>query len=360
MISLRNACKSFGDLDVLRDLNLDIPRGKILAIIGPTGTGKTTLLRLIGLLEKPTSGEICFDDLDTQGTDKARTAIRRRMSVVSQKPVVFNAAVYENVAYGLKVRGEAKTVIDEKVRKTLGLVGLSGYEGRNARRLSGGEVQRVAIARAVIVEPEALLLDEPSANLDPVSAAEVEMDLSRVIEELKTTVILATHDMPQGQRLADNIAVLMDGRISQIGAPQEVFNSPLSKEVARFVGVGNCLDGLVVASEEGLITVKVNSATVDGVSNAGIGQEVTVCIRPEDIILAPAKAPTSARNVFWGTVSRVVSQGPLARVEVDCGFSLIALVTKRSLEELDLRAATKVYASFKATGVHIIEKKLED
>jgi tungstate transport system ATP-binding protein len=278
------------------------------------------------------------------------------MAMVPQKPVVFNDSVYHNVAYGLKVRGIARPIVEERVKMALGTVELSGYEHRNARKLSGGEMQRVALARAIVVEPEVLLLDEPTANLDPVSASSVDSLLSRIIEGLKTTVILATHDMSQGYRLASKVAVIMHGGISQMGPTREVFSSPSSKEIARLVGVENCLDGVVTASEGGLITVEADGVTIEAVSWLSVGKQVTVFIRPEDIVLAPARTSTSARNVLWGRVRKVAHQGPLARVDVECGLPLVVLVTRRSADDLGLREGSSVYASFKASGIHVIER----
>ena len=169
--------------------------------------------------------------------------MRRRMVIVFQKPVVFSGSVYDNVAYGLKIRGQGRTHMRERVLHALETVDLSGYENRKARTLSGGEVQRVALARAMVTEPELLLLDEPTANLDPVSTARVEGLITRVIRELHTTVIMATHDMAQGQRLADQIGVLIGGEMLQVGNPGEIFNLPNSMQVAHFVGVENVLEG---------------------------------------------------------------------------------------------------------------------
>ena len=357
MIAVRSLCKRYGDKEILKDISFDVQRGEVFAVIGPTGAGKTTLLRLIDLLEKPTSGAVYIDGLDTGASEKVRLDIRRRIGVVFQKPVVFNANVYDNVAYGLKIRGEGKASLHQRVNSALEMVDLSGYEDRRARTLSGGEVQRVALARAIVIEPEVLLLDEPSANLDPVSTAHVEEVISRIIRELNTTVVMATHDMSQGQRLADRIGVLMDGQILQVGEPREVFNYPSSRKIADFVAMENVIEGVISSSREGVVSIEVGGKVIEGISSFDPGEEVCACIRAEDITLALSKTPSSARNAFLGQITRVVSVGPLARVEVDCGFPLVALVTKKSAEELDLQNGKDVYASFKATGVHVIKSK---
>ena len=360
MIKIEGLCKRYGDKEILKDIVMDVEKGEVFVIIGPTGAGKTTLLRLIHLLEKPTSGTIYFQGSDTDAPENVRLGIRRRMAIVFQKPTVFNASVYDNVAYGLKIRGESRASLHSEVTRALETVGLSGYEGRNARILSGGEVQRVVLARAIVTKPEVLLLDEPTANLDPVSTAHIEKLITSIIQESATTVIMATHDMFQGQRLADRMGVLIDGQILQTGDPREVFYLPQSREIAEFVGVENILEGVVASNEEGMVTVDMGAGVIEALSNIATGVGVSACIRSEEVALALAKPSTSARNCFPGKIIRVALAGPLARIEIDCGFPLVALITKRSAEEMDLRSGKEIYASFKATGVHIIKRQPAD
>jgi tungstate transport system ATP-binding protein len=328
-----------------------------LALIGPTGAGKTTFLRIIDLLEVPSAGEIYFDGKCIPRAGKQRLEIRRRMSFIHQKPQVFNLSVYDNVACGLRWRGEKKDKIAGKVDQILEVVGLEGYKDRNARTLSGGEAQRVALARSLVLEPEVLLLDEPTANLDPVSTAKIEQLISYVARQWDTTMIMATHDMSQGQQLADRIGVLLDGRLVQIGNATDIFRSPQNEEVAHFVGMENIIEGIIVANNEGIATVNIGGNAIQAVSSYPVGREVYACIRPEDITLALSSTQSSARNSFQAEVTRVTTLGPLSRVEIDCGFRLVALVTKISAEELNLQVGGEVYATFKATGVHIMERK---
>ncbi len=360
MIRITALTHRYGDREVLKGLDLSISRGETFALIGPTGAGKTTLLRIIDLLEMPSSGEICFDDRPVPGSGKQRLQMRRRMSLIHQKPQLFDSSVYDNVACGLRWRGNKETETVRKVGSILETVGLDRYEGRDARTLSGGEAQRVALARALVLEPEVLLLDEPTANLDPVSTSRIERLIRSIARQRSTTMIMATHDMSQGQYLADRIGVLIDGRLVQTGNSTEVFRSPRSEEVAGFVGMENIIEGKVVASAEGIATVKTGSdpdgTTIQAVSDQPVGREVHACVRPEDITLAPATHRSSARNSFRGTVTGVASSGPLSRVEVDCGFALVALVTRLSTEELGLEEGAAVVADFKATAVHVIER----
>jgi len=350
-------CQRFGKRDILKNINLKIDRGEVFALIGPTGSGKTTLLRLIDLLDVPASGMIYFDGNDVSEPEKKRFETRRRMAFVLQKPTVFNASVYDNVACGLKWRGAGRSDILNKVSDILEMIGLSGYTKRNARTLSGGEVQRVAIARAIAIEPEVLLLDEPTANLDPVSTTRIEELIRDIMHRYDTTILMATHDMSQGQRLADRVGLLLDGEILQTGDWREVFHYPLNREVADFVGIENTIDGVIASSQDRVVTIDTGNNVLEAISDYPIGDKVCACLRPEDITLALSQTSTSARNSFDGEISRVVSTGPLARVEIDCGFPLVALVTKRSAEEMALEKGKQVYASFKATGVHVIRRE---
>jgi molybdopterin-binding protein len=354
---------SYGERKILQDLNLSVGRGEVFALIGPTGAGKTTLLRIINLLEVPGVGEIYFDGKCIPRSGKQRLEIRRRMSFIHQKPQVFNLSVYDNVACGLRWRGEAKNRIAEKVDQILDTVGLEGYENRNARTLSGGEAQRVALARSLVLQPEVLLLDEPTANLDPISTDKIERLISDVARQGDTTMIMATHVMSQGQQLADRIGVLLSGRLAQTGNATDIFHSPRNEEVAHFVGMENIIEGVIGESNQGIVTVNIGGKALQAVSNYPAGKGVHACIRPEDITLLVADSyeqkaiRSSARNAFQARVSRVTTVGPLSRVEIDCGFRLVALVTRLSAEELDLQAGREVYATFKATGVHIIERR---
>jgi len=225
--------KSYGKAEILKEIDLTLKRGEVLVLVGPTGSGKTTLLRLVNLLEAPSIGCIRFKGRTvTAGPEKERLLARRRMAMVFQKPVMFKASVQENVSFGLKMRGRDDR---GKVLEALAAVGLSGYEKRDANTLSGGEMQRIALARALVLEPELLLLDEPTANLDPKSAAAV-ISLLQGLAGRKTTVILATHNMREALLLASRVAVLQAGRLTAIGKPEEIFRSrkvmdPLSCEI---------------------------------------------------------------------------------------------------------------------------------
>jgi len=357
IIKTNNLYQSYDGQDILKDITIDIERGEVIALIGPTGSGKTTLLRLLDLLDKPYSGSIYFDGSDVTESEKQRTSARHRMAFVLQKPVVFNMSVYDNIACGLKWRGIPRIEIHRQVTDILDTIEMFDYANRNARTLSGGEMQRVAIARAMVLHPEVLLLDEPTANLDPVSQSKVEELITDIIHKHETAILMATHDMSQGQRLADRIAVLMDGEILQTGDSKQIFNTPQSRRVAEFVGIENAINGTVRSNENETVMIEVKNGAIEAVADFAEGDRVYACIRPEDITLATAKLSSSARNSFYGEVKRIVHSGPLTRIEIDCGFPLVALVTTRSAEDLHIETGNKLYASFKATRIHVIKRK---
>ena len=356
LIEIVGLYQRYGEREILKNINISIDKGEVFALIGPTGAGKTTLLRLINSLDAPASGKIYLNGIDVNEPGRVGLEVRRKMAFVLQKPVVFNTSVYENIACGLKWRGVKKTNIQKKVNGILEMVSLSACKNRNARTLSGGEAQRVAIARAIATEPQVLLLDEPTANLDPISASRIEELITNIIHQHDTTIIMATHDMPHGQRLADRIGVLINGEIIQTGRGGEVFTMPRSRAVAEFVGAENIIDGVTKANEDGIATIDIGGINIEAVSDCPVGEKVSVCIRPEDITLHLAKSTSSARNSFAGEVTRVTLFGPLTRAVIDCGTWLVALVTKKSAEELGLKSGRGIYASFKATAVHIIRK----
>ena len=215
------------------------------------------------MLERPTSGTISIDGTDVSHLkDRDRIPIRRKMSLVFQKPSPLRGTVFENVAIGLLFRNVKKEEIQARVPEALELVGLGEYEERKAGTLSGGEMQRVALARAISTKPEILLLDEPTANLDPVSTEKIENLVSALKERFGITVVLSTHDMIQGQRLADRIGVVIDGRIGQVGTSKDIFYHPMNRAVATMVGVENIFEGVVATNESGLASIDVNSSSI--------------------------------------------------------------------------------------------------
>jgi tungstate transport system ATP-binding protein len=355
LLEARNLAVDRGGVRTLDVPELHLDGGEVLALIGPNGAGKSTLLQALARL-LPASGDIrCRGDV--VATDGETFAYRRRLAMVFQEPLLFDTTVAENVASGLKIRGMPKGVIRTRVAETLELFGITQLAGRSARKLSGGEAQRTSLARAFAIRPELILLDEPFASLDPPTRLALTDDLVRILRSTGTAAIVATHDQLEALRMADRLAVVRGGRIVQTGTPSEVMNSPADEFVASFVGMENILAGTVSAAAEGLFTLDLPGGRLEIVGDARPGESAVACIHPENVVLTDAVPPhTSARNVFPGRVERVVPLGLFAKIYIDCGFRLVASVTNRSLAELDLHSGSPVFASFKATAVHLFRK----
>lgn len=272
--------------------------------------------------------------------------------MVFQKTILFNTSVYKNLAYGLKFRGVPKREIDKRVKDILRIVGLEGYEKRWAKSLSGGEQQRVSLARAIVLDTEVLLLDEPTANLDPRNASIIEDTILTVNRERGTTIIMATHNMFQAKTLADRVAIIMGGEIKQISTPKEVFFTP-SKHLARFANVENFFSGISKILKEGTSIIKLSEDLAIEAATRVEG-EVTFFIRPEDIIVSKEKFRSSARNIIKGKVSGVTDLGDTVKLRVDAGKEFIVHITKRSFKEMKLNIGSTVFLAFKATSICVL------
>ncbi len=230
---LDNVVKSYGGREVLHVDSLEIRRGEVFGIVGPSGSGKSTLLRLLDFLEPPTAGQIHFQNHSVNGAGSVPLAIRRQVTTVFQKPVLMNTTVYDNVAYGIKIRGEKG--IESKVKEALAQVGLMEFASAPVRTLSGGEAQRVALARAMVVAPQVLLLDEPTANLDPYNVGLIEGIVADLNRRKGTTIVLVTHNVFQAKRLAHRVALLLEGKIIEVATTEQFFSSPSDPRTLAFV-----------------------------------------------------------------------------------------------------------------------------
>ena len=347
---LKNVTKTYGDKTVLDNVNLQLQEGEILALLGPNGSGKTTILRILAFVESPTSGEVEFqgETINFKKADKTRL----KSTLVFQRTVLFSTSVYNNVAYGLKIRKVPKAVRDEEVKNALQIVKLEGFEKRPARKLSGGEQQRVAIARGLVLKTKLLLLDEPTANLDPKNAAILEEVIATVNSQMHTTIVMATHNMFQAKILPHRIALINEGKITEIGAPKEIFGK-LSKNLASFAAVDNTFRGDAKKTDSGTSLVDVgNKINIEApIKDDG---ETTIFISPEDIILSKNKLVSSARNVFKGKISTIAESGSLVKITVDVGKPFLVQITKRSFVEMELNLGAEVFIAFKASSVQFL------
>jgi len=337
--------------------HLKVDEGEVLSLIGPNGAGKTTLLVTLCHLSKYFSGAILFKGRQV-GNGLPAGQYRQKIAMVFQEPLLFNTTVFENVAAGLRFRKVPRREIEETVKENLERFGISRLGDRSARTLSGGEAQRTSLARAFAVKPDMLFLDEPFSSLDPPTRESLIDDLEKILNGSGTTTIFATHDRIEALRLSDRIAVMNKGRILQVGAPDDVMNHPADEFVASFVGVETILKGEVIEKRMGIVMVSVSGREIAVIGDHDIGDSLTLCIRPENVTLSinPSKALTSARNTFPGTIERIVPMGLFQKVELDCGFPLVAYVTHDSAGELSLCEGADVAASLKATAIHVVRK----
>ena len=338
-------------------LPLDPPAVTIL--FGPSGSGKTTILRCLAGLEKPEQGSIHFNGqpwLDvTRGVMLPPQA--RGLGYMSQDYALFpNYTVEGNVAYGL---GDcAKADQTRRVHESLRLLQIEDLAQQRPAQLSGGQQQRVALARAIARRPRLLLLDEPLSALDAPTRSKLCGELRMLLARLAIPSVVVTHDWTEALALGDQIAVIDEGRVLQTGRPQEVFSRPADADVARVVGVETVVQGTITGLQEGLATVQVGNVLLTAIGGENMGSDVFVCLRAEDITLELAEAgETSARNHLHGVVRSITSLGALAKVSIDCGFPLAALVTRSALSELRLAAGTHVKAAFKAGSVHLVPRR---
>ncbi|MGC8817321.1 MAG: phosphate ABC transporter ATP-binding protein [Candidatus Hadarchaeum sp.] len=230
-VKLERVTRKYDGITALREVTLEVKNGEILTIIGPNGAGKTTLLRVLALLDEPSSGKVVYRGQAVGGSNISQ--LRKKVTMVFQRAVLLNETVFENVAYGLKLRGLNNDEITERVNDALSSVMLKGFGPRMAKKLSGGEQQRVVLARALALNPELLLLDEPTANLDPTNAAIVE----RIIGGLRgrTTIVLATHNIFQAKRISDRVGCLLGGEVIDVDKPKNIFTKPKNEIIRKFV-----------------------------------------------------------------------------------------------------------------------------
>jgi tungstate transport system ATP-binding protein len=361
LLQVRDLQVRRGGALVLEIPTLELRTGEVLALMGPNGAGKSSLMLTLAGLLSPGAGELRFRNTLLQSRAQ-REDFRRHTTMVFQDPLLFDATVAQNIATGLKLRGIAMAEQNFQVEAWALRLGIGGLLHRSAHHLSGGEAQRTALARAFVLGPEILFLDEPFSSLDAKTREGLVDDLGHILAETGTTAVISTHDQGEATRLAHRLAVMQEGRIVQMGGLREVVNHPEDPFVASFVGMETLLKGQVTTCREGQISVRIRKGSGDrevvALGAAQVGQTVLVGVRPEHVALSLQTDNTSsARNAFLGAVTKVIPQGPFAKVELDCGFFLTAFVTAQSLSELGLQPGRAVVASFKATAVHLIRKE---
>jgi iron(III) transport system ATP-binding protein len=323
-ISIERVSKRYGTVAAVRDLSLEVRDREFVTLLGPSGCGKTTLLRLIAGFLTPDEGVIRVDGLTLSSTDTVVPPERRGMGMVFQNYAIWpHKTVYENVAFGLEVRGVRRSEARERVARVLDLVNLAGLERRFPGELSGGQQQRVALARSLVVEPKILLLDEPLSNLDAKLRERMRWELKELQRRTGITFVYVTHDQAEAMALSDRIAVLHRGMLLQSGPPREVYARPASREVADFMGLVNLLPGRVVraAADDSLVSVAGSKPVRLSLAPVlEVGSGVQVAIRPESLRLAPdgADLTDAAAGLLRGKVADLTFLGNL----IDCHLVL--------------------------------------
>ncbi|MCP4383673.1 MAG: ABC transporter ATP-binding protein, partial [Hyphomicrobiales bacterium] len=304
LLEIDGVTKRYGSEDVVKSLSLKIDRGEFFTLLGPSGCGKTTLLRMIGGFVSPTSGRIVIE-----GQDVTRLGPERRpVNTVFQGYGLFpHMSVRQNIGYGLKLAGSSPEVIAERVDEQIDLVGLGEFTGRAIDELSGGQQQRVALARALIMRPKILLLDEPLSALDLKLRQQMQKELRRIHDEIGGTFIIVTHDQGEALSLADNVAVMRDGRIEQIGTPRDVYSAPVNQFVSTFIGEANLIPG---KRRNGSVTLE----TGQTVPSQGPDGTVVCMIRPEHIHRLDDRS--GDENAVQAEIVSRTYHGPSATIEV--------------------------------------------
>ena len=298
IIELKNISKQYEDNTVLDNLSLNIRKNEFVTLLGPSGCGKTTTLKIIAGFETADSGSIMFKNKDISDIPP----YKRQLNTVFQKYALFpHMNVYENIAFGLKIKKLSKDEIDKKVKEMLRMVSLSGFEKRSIESLSGGQQQRVAIARALVNEPEVLLLDEPLGALDLKLRKEMQLELKKIQQELGITFIFVTHDQEEALTMSDTIEVMNKGVIQQKGTPEDIYNEPANAFVADFIGESNILDGVMVEDFKVIFADREFECVDKGFEP---NEDIDVVIRPEDF-----KIVKSEKGMLKGTVKSVIFKG---------------------------------------------------
>ncbi len=336
---------------ILKNINLEITKNKTLGLIGPTGSGKTTLLRILNMIDEPTSGHIKYKNKIV--TSKSLD-YRRRIAMVFQKPIVFKGTVFDNIYYGLKIRGIKKRECEDEIFRYMDIVNLSGYENQKANTLSGGETQRLALARTLILKPELLLLDEPTANLDPNSTHQIEEIIRDIQKNTDTTLIISTHNLQQGLNLCEEIA-LLNKEIIQKSPAKELFKTPKNKFVANFLGIKNIKHGSI--SPDGPNTnINLNSITIQSTEKCN-NKESYVYIRSDEITVSKdKKLDIDNENQIKGTITKIIDLNLTIEITVDAGTEFKVDLTRLSFNRNDFAVGDEVWLQFEKENVHMLDE----
>jgi putative spermidine/putrescine transport system ATP-binding protein len=313
-LTLSNVSKEYSGTTVVKDFDLDIKKGEFVSFLGPSGCGKTTTLRMIAGFELPTTGKVTLDDMDI--TQKLPN--QRNVGMVFQAYALFpNMTVAQNIGFGLRIRKESESAIQERVKEMLALIHLEEKGNSYPFQLSGGQQQRVALARALANRPQVLLLDEPLSALDAKIRVSLRAEIRSIQKKLGITAIFVTHDQEEALSISDRIVVMYEGKIEQVGTPFEVYNFPNTRFVANFVGSLNTADAEVVDPDKGLVSMNgVHFESAEGTKDRKKGDKVKIAIRPERFSFASEQKKA---NVVDSTIENITFLGSVVRIQVKIG-----------------------------------------
>ncbi len=358
IVSLMNVDKLYGENHVVKNMNMNIAEGEFLTLLGPSGCGKTTTLRMISGFEMPSSGTI---KVQGERVDK-KEPYQRDVNTVFQNYALFpNMNVYDNVAYGLRVKKVPKNEIRERVMEALKMVQLEGFEKRKITQMSGGQKQRVAIARAIINRPKVLLLDEPLGALDLKLRKQMQIELKRLQKKLGITFVYVTHDQEEALTMSDRIAIINQGRIEQLAAPKDIYEHPKTKFVASFIGETNLLDAMVLSvdGDKAVIGTEVGKATVmiDPKKKIKVSDGVAVSIRPENMKFS--KTPVEGFSIK-GVVKEQIFVGNLIKMMITLNDGTEIRINRFDADDLAENGELLYLYWDLSKGVVIKEKNLVD
>ena len=339
-IRIENVTKTFGGFVAIEDVSLTIERGELFSLLGGSGCGKTTLLRMLAGFEMPTRGRILIDGIDVAGIPP----YQRPVNMMFQSYALFpHMTVESNIGFGLRQEGIAKAEIKERVSAMLDLVQLGRFGGRKPHQLSGGQRQRVALARALIKQPKLLLLDEPLAALDKKLREQTQFELVNIQERVGITFIVVTHDQSEAMTLSSRMAVMNEGRIVQVGTPSEIYEYPGSRFVADFIGSVNMIEGRVlrIEGENAVIEAEATGGELLAETREGLaaGDPVALAVRPEKLTIGK-DTPPHDENALRGVIEEIAYQGDISIYQVRLPSGTIMRVTAPNRERSALRALT--------------------
>ncbi len=336
----------------LEDISFDVKNGEFFVILGPSGAGKTTLLDCIAGFRQIDSGKIFLDEKDITNNPPEE----RNIGYIPQDPSLFpHFSAFRNIEYGLRFRNLTKEERKKRVLEIAMSMGISKILDQKPGKLSGGEKQRVALARALVIEPKAILMDEPLAHIDAPLRKDLRYEIRKILKSMAIPTVCVTHDQSEAFSIADTIAIMNNGRILEIGSPFNILDRPQDIFTAHFLGFENIFDGEIISSDDYISMVRTKDVVfrVPGEYK----EKIKFGFRPEHVVIFKEKPKSSIQNIFEGKIVEIISEGSIVKLIIDIGIRIVALITRRSLEELNLRIGSEIFVGIKSTSIRILKNR---